>query len=170
MNILAYCQELDPVAGKLRDTLSQYMQVLQVPTATLESHSKQPSSYFGQNMTLRNCFDQDKDQAQDLVDLLLAVPARPVGPTKTSLDLLELICQPFGSANEPRSYKMPRALGAMPREPWLQDLASMQNADAWMPFGWQRYHSSATFTSKASTLALTKAQQEMSKAGVGCFM
>ena len=121
------------------------------------------------------CGEDQHHQTQDLVDLLLVVPAGRAGPAQTSLDLLKLVCQPFSDADEARckftsGYGIPKVLGAVSRGSLLCDggagAGADADADAWMPYGWQQHQSSAAFTGKATNLALTMAQQEMLRAGV----
>jgi hypothetical protein len=188
MEVLAYCQELDPVATTLRDTLSQYMQFLRVPS--IAPRPKAPATWA--RAALKSPSDSRPKQQQqapprslDLVDLLLSVPTGRAGPIQTSTDLLKLVCQPFNDADEdPRrpspatasstastaysgGYRVPRVLGnighdSTPRETWGRQGSSI----AWMPFGWQQCQSSVAFTGMSTNLALTMAQQEMMRAGV----
>jgi hypothetical protein len=183
MEVLAYCQELDPVATKLRDTLSQYMQFLRVPSrapkrrapATWARAALQPPSKTPQQ-------DQaaPAPHSPDIVDLLLSAPiGGRAGPIQTSTDLLKLVCQPFNDDDAdggPRSstsstatngYRVPHVLGSVrhdstPREKWGRQATT----DSRMPFGWQQCHSSTAFTGNSTNLALTMAQQEMMRAGV----
>ena len=198
MEILGYCQELDPVATRLRDTLSQYMQFLRVPS--LAPKPKAPATWTPAALkkppseTPRQQQQQQAPQSPDLVDLLLSTPTGRAGPIQTSSDLLKLACQPFSNdddadddSDRPRSgrpstmtaatttangsvkgYRVPHVLGnvrydsATPaRDKW-----GRQACDDWVPFGWQQCQSSAAFTGKSTTLALTMAQQEMMRAGV----
>jgi hypothetical protein len=190
MEVLAYCQELDPVAARLRDTLSQYMQFLRVPSrapkrkapamwarAALQPPSKTPL--------------QDQEAAPhspDIVDLLLSAPAGRAGPIQTSTDLLKLVCQPFNddddaTDDDPRNgtfssttaaaangsssgYRVPHVLGSVRHDSTARDKWGRQATAAWMPFGWQQCQSSTAFTGTSTTLALTMAQQEMMRAGV----
>jgi hypothetical protein len=194
MEVLAYCQELDPVATTLRDTLSQYMQFLRVPS--LAPKRKAPATWARAAALEPPSSEQHpKEQQQatnqspDLVDLLLSAPTGRAGPIQTSTDLLKLVCQPFnddvgddprssrsstaastaangGRSGSTRGYRVPRVLGdirhdSTPRERW-----GRQATDAWMPFGWQQCQSSTAFTGKSTNLALSMAQQEMTRAGV----
>ena len=181
--VLAYCQELDPVATRLRDTLSQYMQFLRVPSlapkrkapavwapAALKPPSEQQQHPQGQRQSTT-------PHIPNIVDLLLSAPTGRAGPVHTSNDLLELVCQPFndGEAADsegPRSSsgynRVPHLLGDIrhdsttpPREKW-----GRQASDSKMPFGWQQCQSSTAFTGNSTNLALTMAQQEMLRAGV----
>jgi hypothetical protein len=189
MEVLAYCQDLDPVATRLRDTLSQYMQFLRVPS--LAPKRKAPATWARAALQppMKTPRDQpEPPQTPDLVDLLLSAPTGRAGPIQTSADLLKLVCQPFNDTEEhphPRSsrssslttantasgsnvsgYTVPRVLGEIrhdsaPREKW-----GRQATNARLPFGWQQCQSSTAFTGRSSTLALTMAQQEMMRAGV----
>lgn len=181
MDVLAYCQELDPVAGTLRDTLSQYMQFLRIPSRTQKPKAPPPWARASLNPPSQQ--PREGAQGQDLVDLLLAMPTGRAGPAQTSMDLLKIVCQPFneseGEAREipssasegaqarsKKGYQIPKVLGDvtsqdLPREPW-----DRQCSDAWMPFGWQQCQSNAAYSCKATNLALTMAQQEMLRAGV----
>jgi hypothetical protein len=105
MEVLGYCQELDPVATRLRDTLSQYMQFLRVPS--LAPKPKAPATWTPAALkkppseTLRRERQQQAPpQNPDLVDLLLSTPTGHAGPIQTSSDLLELACQPFNNDND----------------------------------------------------------------------
>lgn len=171
MDVLAYCQELDPVAGTLRDTLSQYMQFLRLPSRAPKPKATPPWARASLNPP--NQMPREDPQGQDLVELLLTVPTSRAGPAQTSMDLLKIVCQPFNDSEAPKSpgnqapkgYEIPKVLGdlsqELPREPWDQ-----QESDAWMPFGWQQCQTNMAFTCKATNLALTMAQQEMLRAGV----
>lgn len=164
MEILAYCQELDPVASRLRDTLSQYMQFLRMPSL---APRRKPAPQWGRATS----GPQREQQGQDIVDLLLTIPAGRAGPAQTSMDLLKLVCQPFNDDAGPSSltsngYKVPHVLGNLqqraPHEKW-----NNQATHTWMPFGWQQCQTSAVFTGRSTNLALTIAQQqEMLRAGV----
>lgn len=183
MEVLAYCQELDPVAIILRDTLSQYMQFLRVPS--LAPKRKAPATWA--RAALKPPLDLPQHQrtpphSLDIVDLLLSVPTGRAGPMQTSTDLLKLACQPFNDADVDAlrhsstttpttaynsGYKVPHVLGnirhdSTPREKWGRQATD----NAWMPFGWQQCQSSAAFTGKSTNLALTMSQQEMMRAGV----
>jgi len=165
MEILAYCEELDPVASRLRDTLSQYLQFLRMPSP---APKRKPTPQWAARATLS---PQREQQGQDIVDLLLTIPAGRAGPAQTSMDLLKLVCQPFNDDAGPGSstsngYKVPHVLGNIqqkaPHEKW-----EFQTTDTWMPFGWQQCQTSAVFTGRSTNLALTMAQQqEMLRAGV----
>jgi hypothetical protein len=168
MEILAYCEELDPVASKLRDTLSQYIQFLRMPSP---APKRRPTPRWGARTTPSPQREQQQQQSQDIVDLLLTIPAGRAGPAQTSMDLLKLVCQPFNGDVGPESstsngYKVPHVLGNIrqksPHEKW-----EYQATDTWMPFGWQQCQTSAVFTRRSSNLALTTAQQqETLRAGV----
>jgi hypothetical protein len=182
--VLAYCQELDPVATRLRDTLSQYMQFLRVPSLAPKRKApkvwvpaalEHPSSKTPQGRAAAAA----PPHSPDIVDLLLSAPTGRAGPVQTSNDLLKLVCQPFNDdeaadSEGPRSSssgynnRVPHLLGDIrhdstttPRDKW-----GRQASDSKMPFGWQQCHSSTTFTGKSTNLALTMAQQEMLRAGV----
>jgi hypothetical protein len=192
MEVLAYCQELDPVATKLRDTLSQYMQFLRVPSrapkrrapATWARAALQPPSKTPQQ-------DQATaaPQSPDIVDLLLSAPiGGRAGPIQTSTDLLKLVCQPFNDDDAdggPRSstssistttaaangnssgYRVPHVLGSVRHDSTAHEKWGRQaTTNNRMPFGWQQCQSSTAFTGQSTNLALTMAQQEMMRAGV----
>lgn len=187
MEVLAYCQELDPVATMLRDSLSQYMQFLRVPSRAPKRKTPTATSTWARAALDLPAETQQEQQQQaaprtlDLVDLLLSAPTGRAGPIQTSTDLLRLACQPFNDADDSRGdhltpatpgnssntggYSIPRVLGKIrldsPRDKW-----SRQANKAWMPFGWQQCQSSTAFTGKSTNLALTMAQQEMLRAGV----
>ena len=163
MEILAYCEELDPVASKLRDTLSQYMQFLRMPFL---APKPKPLPVWAR-ATLDSQAKQHGQDGQDIVDLLLTIPAGRAGPAQSSVDLLKLVCQPFNDAAGPSSSSVSNASGvphvlgsvqqqtAPPHGKW-----DFQATDTtWLPFGWQRYQTSAAFTGRSATLALTRAQQ-----------
>lgn len=169
MEILAYCEELDPVASKLRDTLSQYMQFLRMPSRAPKPKPLPPWA----RATLNSQAKQQGQDGQDIVDLLLTIPAGRAGPAQTSVDLLKLVCQPFNDASGPNSSNsngssVPQMLGSIqqrtlpPHGKW-----DFQATDSnWLPFGWQRYQTSAAFTGRATNLALTRAQQPEMMAAV----
>ena len=182
MEVLAYCQELDPVATTLRDTLSQYMQFLRVPS--LAPKRKAPATWT--RAALEPPLDSPQQQqtpprSLDIVDLLLSVPTGRAGPIQTSTDLLKLVCQPFNDADDglqrhssttttstaySSGYRVPHVLGIIRHDSTPWEKWSRQATDAWMPFGWQQCQSSTAFTSKSTNLALTMTQQEMMRAGV----
>jgi len=112
MEILAYCEELDPVASKLRDSLSQYMQFLRMPSRVPKPKPLPPWA----RATLNSQAKQQGQDGQDIVDLLLTIPAGRAGPAQTSVDLLKLVCQPFNDAAGPNGstfngYGVPQVLG-----------------------------------------------------------
>lgn len=171
MKILAYCQELDPVAGILRDTLSQYVQFLRVPSSAPKRRPIPTCGRAALNPPSKQ-LRMDLQGGEDIVDLLLTIPHGRAGPVQTSLDLFKVVCQPFNDLEPPRrscdGYRIPHVLGDVkrdspspPRNMWGQ-----QATDSWMPFGWQQCQSSTAFTGKSTNLALTMAQQEMLRAGV----
>lgn len=177
MEILAYCQELDPVASTLRDTLSQYMQFLRVPSRAPPKRKSTPS-WARVAIKAQTEAAREEPRIQDLVDLLLTIPQGRAGPAQTSLDLLKLVCQPFndgvaagpGHSTATKGYEVPDVLGklqqkaaATPRDKWSSCATA---AGAWMPFGWQQCQSSVVFSGKSTNLALTMAQEEMLRAGV----
>ena len=166
MEILSYCEELDPVASRLRDTLSQYLQFLRMPSP---APKRKPAPQWARST---HGPPRIEHQSQDIVDLLLTIPVGRAGPAQTSMDLLKLVCQPFnndlgpGGSSTSNGYKVPHVLGNVqqkaPNEKW-----EYQATDAWMPFGWQQCQTSAVFTGRSTNLALTIAQQqEMLRAGV----
>lgn len=161
MEILAYCEELDPVASKLRDTLSQYMQFLRMPSLTPKPKPLPPWA----RATLKPESKPQGQEGQDIVDMLLSIPAGRAGPAQTSVDLLKLVCQPFNDAAEPISgstsnkFSVPRVLGSLQqRTPSPHEKWDFQATDSLLPFGWQLCQTSAAFTSRSATLALTRAQ------------
>jgi hypothetical protein len=189
MEILAYCQELDPVATKLRDTLSQYMQFLRVPSRAPKRRAPTmwaPTALQPPSKTPQQDQAAAAPHSPDIVDLLLSAPiGGRAGPIQTSTDLLKLVCQPFNDDDDdadgdPRSgtasttttaaangYRVPHVLGSVrhdstPREKWGRQATT----DNRMPFGWQQCQSSTAFTGNSTNLALTIAQQEMMRAGV----
>lgn len=162
MEILAYCEELDPVASKLRDTLSQYMQFLRMPSC---APKPKPLPIWAR-ATLNSQAKQQGQDGQDIVDMLLTIPAGRAGPAQTSVDLLKLVCQPFNDVSGPNSStpnasSVPQMLGSIqqrtppPNAKW--DFHATDTS--WLPFGWQRCQTSAAFTGRSATLALTRAQQ-----------
>lgn len=161
MEILAYCEELDPVASKLRDTLSQYMQFLRMPS---RAPKPKPLPLWAR-ATLKSQAKQQGQEGQDIVDLVLTIPAGRAGPAQTSVDLLKLVCQPFSDITEQNSstsngYGVPRMLGSIQqRSPPPHGKWTHQANDSCLPFGWQHCQTSAAFTGRATTLALTRAQQ-----------
>lgn len=162
MEILAYCEELDPVASKLRDTLSQYMQFLRMPSRAPKPKPPPPWA----RATLNSQAKQQGQEGQDIVDLLLTIPAGRAGPAQTSVDLLRLVCQPFNDAAGPNksnsdAYSVPQMLGNLQQiAPSPHGKWDWQTADtSWLPFGWQRCQTSAAFTGRSTTLALTGAHQ-----------
>jgi len=171
MDVLAYCQELDPVACALRDSLSQYMQFLCIYSRPLNHVSK--SSWTQANAESTSRLPLEDPQGRDSVDLLLIIPSGRAGPAQTSFDLLELMSQPFNDVDETRSTRdeasgdmgIPQLLGSICKE---QPCGQMgyRTSSTWVPFGWQQQQNSMSFTSRASNLALTMAQQEMLPAGV----
>jgi hypothetical protein len=170
MELLAYCQELDPVAGVLRDTLSQYMQFLRMPSRA-PKRKPQPS-WVRATLNPPSKNSQPDQQRQDIVDVLLTIPAGRAGPAQTSVDLLKLVCQPFndeaGSSGSSASngHRVPHVLGNLqqeaPHKKW-----DYPATETWVPFGWQQCQSSVAFSGRSTTLALCVAQQqEMLRAGV----
>ena len=171
MDVLDYCQGLDPVACALRDSLSQYMQFLCIYSRPLNHVSK--SSWTQANAASTSKLPLEDPQGPDSVDLLLFVPSGRAGPAQTSFDLLELMSQPFDDVDGTRSTRdevsrdmgIPQLHGSICKE---QPCGQMGNrtSSTWCPFGWQQQQNSMSFTSRASNLALTMAQQEMLTAGV----
>lgn len=168
MAILAYCEALDPVASKLRDILSQYMQFLRMPSRAPKR--KPLPSWTRVALSREPERPQEDQQGPDIVDLLLTIPAGRAGPAQTSLDLLALMCQPFSDDAKSGSstsyeHRVPHVLGSFqqkaPHEKW-----DYPTTNTWAPFGWQQCQSSAAYTGRSSNLALTQAQQEMRKVGV----
>ena len=161
MSILAYCEELDPVASKLRDTLSQYMQFLRMPS---RAPKPKPLPIWAR-ATLDSQAKQRDQEGQDVVDMLLTIPAGRAGPAQTSVDLLKLACQPFDDPSGPSSSatngaSIPHMLGSLQQKtPPSYGKWDFQATDAWLPFGWQRCQTSAAFTGRSATLALTRARQ-----------
>lgn len=163
MEILAYCEELDPVASKLRDTLSQYMQFLRMPSL---APKPKPLPLWAR-ATLDLQAKQHGQEGQDIVDLLLTIPACRAGPAQSSVDLLKLVCQPFNDAAGPSSSSVTNASGVpcvpgsvQQQTPPPHGKWDFQATDTtWLPFGWQRCQTSAAFTGRSATLALTRAQQ-----------
>lgn len=162
MEILAYCEELDPVASKLRDTLSQYMQFLRMPS---RAPKPKPLPIWAR-ATLNSQAKQQGQDGQDIVDMLLTIPAGRAGPAQTSVDLLKLVCQPFNDVSGPNSStpnasSVPQMLGSIQqRNPPTHGKWDFHATDTtWLPFGWQRRQTSAAFTGRSATLALTRAQQ-----------
>jgi hypothetical protein len=114
MEILAYCEELDPVASKLRDTLSQYMQFLRMPSRAPKPKPLPPWA----RATLNSQAKQQGQEGQDIVDMLLTIPAGRAGPAQTSVDLLKLVCQPFNdgsgsNSSTPNASSVPQMLGSI---------------------------------------------------------
>lgn len=160
MEILAYCQELDPVAARLRDTLSQYMQFLRMPS---RAPKRKPMSPWAR-AALGPQISQEEQQGQDIVDLLLTLPAGRAGPAQTSLDLLKLVCQPFNDDAGPgtstaNGYRVPHLLGNFQQKS-PNGKNDLHATGTWMPFGWQQCQSSTAFTGMSTNLALTVAQQQ----------
>ena len=162
MEILAYCEELDPVASKLRDTLSQYMQFLRMPSRAPKPKPLPPWA----RATLNSQAKQQGQEGQDIVDMLLTIPAGRAGPAQTSVDLLKLVCQPFNdgsgsNSSTPNASSVPQMLGSIQqRTPPPHGKWDFKATDTtWLPFGWQRCQTSAAFTGRSATLALTRAQQ-----------
>ena len=170
MEILAYCEELDPVASKLRDTLSQYMQFLRMPS---RAPKPSPLAPWARATLKPQAKPQGQEGQQDLVDVLLTIPVGRAGPAQTSVDLLKIVSQPFNDAaagptsgSTPRAHSVPHIMGSLqqnapltPRGKW-----EYQAADAArLPFGWQHCQTSAAFIGRATNLALTGAQQPQSE-------
>lgn len=177
MDVLAYCQELDPVAGTLRDTISQYMQFLQIPSRAPENPTAPAWSRAALNPPSE--MPRENPQGQDLIDLLLTMPKGRAGPAQTSLDLLKIVCQPFSHVAEQSrrapdndnppakpGYGIPYVLGDVSGRSACGISSEPRSDDAWMPFGWTECQTNAGFTNKSTNLALTMAQQEMLRAGV----
>jgi hypothetical protein len=172
MEILAYCEELDPVASKLRDTLSQYMQFLRMPS---RAPKPKPLPLWAR-ATVKSQIKPEGQEGQDIVDMLLTIPAGRAGPAQTSVDLLKLVCQPFndataaGSTNSSTSNacSVLHVLGILQQKPPPSPHGKWdyQAADTWLPFGWQRCQTSAAFTARSTNLALTRAQQPEMMAAV----
>jgi hypothetical protein len=169
MELLAYCQELDPVASKLFDTLSQYMQFLRIPS---RAPKRKPQRSWGR-ATPNPSFEtpQTDQQGQDVVDLMLTIPAGRAGPAQTSMDLLKLVCQPFNddarsSSEASNGHRVPHVLGNLQQEAPHKEW-DYPATETWVPFGWQQCQNSAAFTGRSTNLALTIAQQqEMLRVGV----
>jgi hypothetical protein len=165
MEILAYCEELDPVASKLRDTLSQYMQFLRMPSRAPKPKPLPPWA----RATVKSQIKPQGQEGQDVVDMLLSFPAGRAGPAQTSVDLLKLVSQPFNDAtaagptnsSTSNAYNVPQMLGNLQQKtPPPHGKWDWQAADTtWLPFGWHRCQTSAAFTARSATLALTRAQQ-----------
>jgi len=168
--MLEYCQELDPVASSLRDILAQYMLNFQ----TLPTEPMRPAKRLKRSTSpiasLPN-MSGPSSKPRDLLTLLLCIPARPRGMAQTSLDLLRLVCQPFNAptpSSTPQTKaerRSPSMLGdflAEERETLNGFAERMEHTlrmlDGKMPFGWQRYQTSALYTGQATNLALTVAQ------------
>lgn len=169
MEILAYCEELDPVASRLRDILSQYMQFLRMPSRALKRKPLPLWARMAQNHSSESS-DESQQGGPDIVDLLLTIPAGRAGPAQTSLDLLALMCQPFSddfksNSSTSSGHRVPHVLGNFqrkaPHEKW-----DYPTTNTWAPFGWQQCQSSAAYTGRSSNLAIAIAQQEMLKVGV----
>jgi hypothetical protein len=170
MELLAYCQELDPVASRLRDTLSQYMQFLRMPSL---APKRKPLPAWARaavsvkSTSTSNSPSQPQSPAQntqDIVDLLLTIPSHRAGPAHTSTDLRKLVCQPFNdeSGSKAMPYVLENSEQAAPRDKWEYPATG-----TWMPLGWQQCQSSAAYIGGSTNLALTMAQQrEMLRAGV----
>lgn len=163
MEILGYCQELDPVASTLRDTLSQYMQFLRMPSYAAKRKA-QPAWARSTIRPTQPELTKEEQRAQDLVDLLLTIPEGRAGPAQTSIDLLKLVCQPFNDEAGPSSstsngYEVPHVLGNLQQKP-AHEKWETRVTETWMPYGWQQCQSSAAFASRSSNLALTAAQQQ----------
>lgn len=164
MEILAYCEELDPVASKLRDTLSQYMQFLRMPSRAPKPKPLPPWA----RAALKSQEKEQSQDSQDIVDLLLTIPAGRAGPAQTSVDLLKLVCQPFNdAAGQPNSstsnaYSVPQMLGNLQqRTPPPTGKWDHRATDTiWLPFGWQQCQTSAAFTARSTNLALKMSQQQ----------
>jgi hypothetical protein len=174
MAILDYCQELDPVASTLRDTLSQYMQFLRMPSCAPKRAADQPRPR-PKLQPLPSTKAKGDKQAQDLIDSLLTIPKGRAGPAQTSIDLLKLVCQPFSDAAGPscstsNGFHVPHVLGKLERQ---QQKAPRDMFEAGatlemsIPYGWQQCQSSVGFVENSRNLAVTMAQQkEMLRAGV----
>lgn len=163
MEILAYCEELDPVASKLRDTLSQYMQFLRMPSRAPKPKPLPPWA----RAALKSQEKQQSQDSQDIVDLLLTIPAGRAGPAQTSVDLLKLVCQPFNDAAGPNSstsnaYSVPQMLGNFQQRtpPPTGKWDHRATDTTWLPFGWQQCQTSAAFTARSTNLALKMSQQQ----------
>lgn len=175
MAMLDYCQELDPVASALRNTLSQYMQFLRMPSSAPKRAADQPRLRTKLQPSPSTEAKGD-EQARNLVDSLLTVPKGRAGPAQTSIDLLKLVCQPFSDAAGPSSstsngYHVPHALGKLQQQQQHKGPRDIFEAGAtWemsIPYGWQQCQSSVGFAENSSNLAVTMAQQkEMLRAGV----
>lgn len=171
MEVLAYCQELDPVACALRNSLSQYVQFLCIYSRPLNPATK--SSWTHPNVASTSKLPREDSQGRDFVDLLLFVPSGRTGPAQTSFDLLELMSLPLSDVDEqrdaragvPRDSDIPQFLESRSEEQSCgrSDYRSMSK---WAMSGWQLQQSSTSFTSRASNLALTMAQKEMLRAGI----
>jgi hypothetical protein len=119
--------------------------------------------------TVKSQINPQGHEGQDIVDMLLTIPAGRAGPAQTSVDLLKLVCQPFNdataagptSSSTSNAYDVPHVLGIVQQKPGPSPHGKWdyQAADAWLPFGWQRFQTSAGFTARSATLALTRAQQ-----------
>ena len=174
MAILYYCQELDPVASALRNTLSQYMQFLRMPTCAPKRAADQPRPRTKLQPSPSTKAKGD-EHAHNLVDTLLTIPKGRAGPAQTSIDLLKLVCQPFSDAAGPSSsnsngYHVPHVLGKWPQQQQrsprniFEAGATLEMA---IPYGWQQCQSSVGFAENSRNLAVTMAQQEeMLRAGV----
>jgi hypothetical protein len=170
MEILAYCEELDPVASKLRDTLSQYMQFLRMPSRAPKR--KPHPSWVRATLNPPSKTSRPEQQRQDIADVLLTIPAGRAGPAQTSMDLLKLVCQPFNDesasngSSASNGHRVPHVLGNLPQEAPHKKW-DYPATETWVPFGWQQCQSSATFSGRSTTLALCMAQQqEMLRASV----
>lgn len=120
--------------------------------------------------TLNSQAKEQGQDGQDIVDLLLTIPAGRAGPAQMSVDLLKLVCQPFNDAagpngpngSTPNAYSVPQVLGNLQlKTPPPHGKLNYQDKDStWLPFGWQQCQTSAAFTAKSTNLALKMSQQQ----------
>lgn len=171
MEVLANCQELDPVAGALRDSLSQYLQFLRLYAPAPKKRKRDPPSNARFVHQKPSELPREEHAGQDLVDLLLSVPSGRAGPVQTSMDLLKLVCQPFNDGEKPKpspaaGYRIPLVLGSVQHDPPEEKKVPLQATEAWMPFGWKQRSSAVAYTRKWTNFGITLAQEKTLKAGV----
>lgn len=169
--MLEYCQELDPVASSLRNSVAQYMLIFQTASLIPAARPAKRQCRSATPVAMQTTNSDPPDVPKDLVSLLLTIPARPKGMAHTSRDLLTLVCRPFsndkdraGSTPAPHSPPSSKTDGVLDdsarkssRPPsGLED--SLQGLECKLPFGWQRYQTSTQYTAKATEVALTVEQ------------